>query len=722
MFKGIDCLNEQAAALERASPSKMLDMAEQAKQLAIAASYTDGLARSLAQIGKAHVRLGNLAEAERFLTQAQEVASGSEDSLLQVDIYNSQGVFYLYSGIYDKAFTSYLAGLSLARGIGAKRYEVRFLNNIGEIYRENKDFATAIDYYNQTLAAQNELDDYNRKSIPLANLSSVYIALGDLSKAQMYAEKALNIARAQGDQMIESVSLQYLGIIARMNACPEEAIRYLQQSLEIYKQTREMIHATEVLLDFHKVYFQIGNIEQSLYYLEEALATAEETDSLALRIEIYSELAEVYEYIDDLPQALFYFKKYQKTVEAIDQAERQQRLRAFNTQIAADISFKEKETYRQLNEELDRKAQELKEAIMTGQAISDIGKSITATLSLQRVLDIVYQRLQTLMPTDSFGISLYNEEKNLLEYVYLVEDGKPTEGFSISLDSTMSLAVACFKQRQGILLNFSDDDVFGYVDGLQFRGSPSRGAGMFQPLIMEDECLGVITVQSYQEQVYNDKTLDVLEVLSPYLSIAIQNARKSEMLQNEVEQREKVQQELERLNRELARLSNVDGLTNVANRRYFDNALWQAWQDAVVEQNNISLIMVDVDFLKEYNDKYGHLAGDDAIKKVAQALELVIRPHNYIVARYGGDEFAVLMPNTGGPEAALVGDAIKKQVEACYASGLALAFDSPLSVSIGVASMAPQRDDKMTELIARSDRALYDAKEAGGNRIYISKQ
>lgn len=716
VYAEIDHLNEQAASLERVSPSQMLKKAQQAHQLATTAGYAKGIARSLAQMGKAHVRLGNLVEADQFLAQAQ--ASKVGDPQLQGEIFSNRGINYIYSRVYDKAFAAFHQGLDLARNSGNQVLEAQLLNNIGEIYREHKDFATAIAYYNQSLEAQRTLPDFKRKSVPVANLSTVYLEMNDLDNAELYARQALDVAREQNDQMIESACLQQLGIIAKRRGQQEQAIEYLEASLEIYRSTKETIHTTEVLLAFHELYFDAGNVELSLQYLERALHLAEEADSLALRVDIYTEMARVYEYIGDMQKALFYYKQYQATMVAIDKAEREQRLRAIDMQIAADESFREKEAYRLLNEELDRRAKDLEEEILTRQAISDIGRSITATLDLQHIFDLVYRRMQQVMPADCFGIGLYDATTNAIEYLYLMEDDNPVEGYSTSLENTSSFAVTCYQQRQGMLINSYDEIISVFAD-ITPRREPSMAAIMFQPLMVKGESIGVVTVQSRTERVYGQKTLDVLGMLASYLSIAILNARRSEKLQEEIQQRQQVEQQLRQLNRELARLSNRDGLTNVANRRYFDQTLQHVWHRALRQQLYVSLLLIDVDFLKKYNDLHGHLSGDDVIRGIAQALEQSVKRSTDLVARYGGDEFVVLLNDTDTTAAVAVAETIQRNVAACCSTLPQLERSTPLTVSIGLATMMPDANSHSRDLIARSDLALYQAKQAGRNCIRV---
>ncbi|MEB3337944.1 MAG: diguanylate cyclase, partial [Leptolyngbyaceae bacterium] len=120
--------------------------------------------------------------------------------------------------------------------------------------------------------------------------------------------------------------------------------------------------------------------------------------------------------------------------------------------------------------------------------------------------------------------------------------------------------------------------------------------------------------------------------------------------------------ELEKANQELKHLTNIDGLTQVANRRCFDEYIEQEWKRLAREKGSLSIIMVDIDFFKLYNDTYGHLGGDECLRSVARILSKVVKRPADLVARYGGEEFAVILPNTDLEGALKVAEAIQAQV------------------------------------------------------------
>ena len=166
---------------------------------------------------------------------------------------------------------------------------------------------------------------------------------------------------------------------------------------------------------------------------------------------------------------------------------------------------------------------------------------------------------------------------------------------------------------------------------------------------------------------------------------------------------------------ELTAAAATDGMTGLANRRSFDERLASEWKRASRSRSNIALLMIDVDCFKAYNDAFGHLQGDEALKLVATCIRSSIRRPTDLGARYGGEEFAVILPDTDACGALCVAEKIRLAV--CEQ---ALAHPhSPtgaLTISIGVTSMQPEPGDDVLSLVRTADAALYRAKRNGRNR------
>jgi diguanylate cyclase (GGDEF)-like protein len=175
--------------------------------------------------------------------------------------------------------------------------------------------------------------------------------------------------------------------------------------------------------------------------------------------------------------------------------------------------------------------------------------------------------------------------------------------------------------------------------------------------------------------------------------------------------------ELKRNRDALERLARVDGLTGVANRRTFDDLLLREWRRQARTGQPLSVIMIDVDHFKQYNDTYGHGAGDGCLKKVTQAAQDALQRPADIIARYGGEEFVALLPDTALEGALSVAEGIRAAIIALQIAHTGSKAAPHVTVSLGVACMVPQPDKEPAVLLEAADARLYAAKSGGRNCV-----
>jgi diguanylate cyclase (GGDEF)-like protein len=206
---------------------------------------------------------------------------------------------------------------------------------------------------------------------------------------------------------------------------------------------------------------------------------------------------------------------------------------------------------------------------------------------------------------------------------------------------------------------------------------------------------------------------EVVARLETHLTIQRQKQR----LQDEIAKRVQTELILQEANRKLELMANLDGLTQIANRRRFDDYLSLEWQHHRREQNHIALILIDIDYFKCYNDTYGHLGGDDCLSRVAQAIAKVPQRATDLVARYGGEEFAVILRSTDTKGVLKVAEDIQKVIAALAIPHQSSEVSDIVTLSIGVASLIPSLTQSPETIISYADQALYAAKNQGRNRV-----
>ena len=175
--------------------------------------------------------------------------------------------------------------------------------------------------------------------------------------------------------------------------------------------------------------------------------------------------------------------------------------------------------------------------------------------------------------------------------------------------------------------------------------------------------------------------------------------------------------ELKRSRDILKNLSTLDGLTNIPNRRYFDDMFQREWQRAVREKTCFSLLMIDIDYFKQYNDHYGHGAGDKCLKHVVNVLHQALKRATDFLARYGGEEFVVLLHNTDSEGARIVAENLRVALELAKIRHEYSNVSKFVTISLGLGSVLPDQSISKSEFIAEVDKMLYEAKEKGRNNV-----
>jgi diguanylate cyclase (GGDEF)-like protein len=268
------------------------------------------------------------------------------------------------------------------------------------------------------------------------------------------------------------------------------------------------------------------------------------------------------------------------------------------------------------------------------------------------------------------------------------------------------------------------DFVYSSDDATRFSGIPSHDDADWRYLTKTIERRRETLAQRLSaaenghapqlQELAGNRWVNIYEARSTAGYVAVARVEVTDWVRKDQELKERVYQ--------LIRESTTDALTGLANRRRFDEVLSTEWHRAARSQTPLSLLMVDTDHFKNYNDHYGHLAGDACLKKVASALEGCVRRAGELVARYGGEEFVLMLPGVDVIEAC---DTAQKcldrirQMAVPHAGSTTACF---LTVSIGVASLVPNAAQQSTTMISAADAALYRAKSAGRARYELAIQ
>jgi diguanylate cyclase (GGDEF)-like protein/PAS domain S-box-containing protein len=376
--------------------------------------------------------------------------------------------------------------------------------------------------------------------------------------------------------------------------------------------------------------------------------------------------------------------------------------------------------------------------IIREKLFSEITKHIHESLNLLSILETTAREINHFLEADKISVFKNNSEFNCQ---LLLETFAPEFALSCRIDLTSSQklpqeARTYFERlsRGQIVLMSSQEAISEFPGNRYFEikidnrissscqleagntrrlDSVQRGcqsseenleALLLIPIIVEKQLWGLFSIQHFSSlRQWQTFEIDLLEQLATQLAIAVQQSE--------------LYQKLEAAKDELEKLVVIDSLTGVANRRKFDRYIESEWRRLAREKLPLSLILCDIDYFKKYNDTYGHQSGDRCLQQVAQAISRAIKRPADLVTRYGGEEFAIVLPNTEVEGATQVAEIIRSSVKNLKITHINSDVDLYVTLSLGVAGFVPSRDLPPATLITTADQALYDAKRQGRDRV-----
>lgn len=325
---------------------------------------------------------------------------------------------------------------------------------------------------------------------------------------------------------------------------------------------------------------------------------------------------------------------------------------------------------------------------------ASLGESLDEVL--KRIVDCIVER----MPIAIASIILLNEQQShFVQEVCagLMDLAPPSDGlWPVSMGATGRCVRSGAPQLITDVMNDPD-----YVPGNQ-----AVQAEYLVPIRHRERLLGVLNLESTQRDFFTDEARATCEGIARQVAGSIYLAR--------------VVRELEKANQRLEQMSRQDGLTGIANRRCFDEALARAWASHARSGLSLGLVLIDIDYFKGLNDACGHVFADECLRDLARLCAASARRDDDLVARYGGEEFVILLPGCELAEARRIAELLRQRVQANGMPHPGSEVADCLTISAGVAALRPRAGDAPERLVQQADRALYEAKQKGRNRVMAS--
>ena len=326
----------------------------------------------------------------------------------------------------------------------------------------------------------------------------------------------------------------------------------------------------------------------------------------------------------------------------------------------------------------------------------EVGQNVNSTVELEDLYRIIAEVLQQRLKLDKFAILVKDDSGKLLQ----VKNAYGFEGNDHIMDMTFRIGEGVTGEVASIGETIYIKDTTKENRFMHYKGEKIvEGSFLAIPLIFKKDILGVINFHRPLADAFEDEDVRLLKLVANQIALAIENAK---------------------LYTKARDLSVRDELTGLYNRRHFQAMLQVEWKRAVRFHRSLSILMIDADHFKKYNDTFGHLQGDNVLREMANLLRRNVREID-TVARFGGEEFVILLPDTDKKGATSVGEKLRKIIELHrFVEGGGQTIPS-ITISVGIACY-PEDVRELDDLIDHADIALYDAKDAGRNRVVCYPQ
>ncbi len=684
-------LLEAATKAEGKNTEEALKIANQAKEIAIKFNLENVIARSNMRKGRCHWISGNFDLAIKDLSEALELSTKLEDHETKAESLIGLGNVYITMELPDQAIVNYNSALEIVEEKSLDDQKTKIYNNLGTLHEDLKNFEKALEYYQKSYDMARKNQDAYGEAIAHLNMGNVYLKSERLGKAFENIKIAHKHAKENQQHLFLAHCYYALGQYYQVTKDYEQSITELKQGILSAEESNDFYILIRIYLELANAFDNVKKVNEAKKYFEKAFTFAKQMNSKEFMPKVHEQLAKFYERNNFKEEAFIHYKAYHESNTVVQENRRIERIKNIEFQTKLESAVQESNTYRQLTSELRKNYKQMK-------VLSEIGRSLTATNQIEEIYDQLYENINKLMVADVLLVGFYNEQSNAIDFNLKIENNKKYDKFSLSLENDSSLSVYSFLKKRSLKIDNMNKEYKHYIKEVKTSSGGMMFSAMYAPLIVENKAIGVLSIQAKNKATYNETHKVLFETLASYLAIALNNALHSK--------------ELARLNKKFKALSEKDGLTGIPNRRVFDQQYKIMWNNASIKQIPLSMIFIDIDDYKEFNDYYGHLVGDEVIRKVATFLD-DFKEDDMFLARYGGDEFVIICHKN------------KQEVES-FAEILKNQFkekvniknnDDSLSISLGIGTIIPKESDDGNKFLNFVDAQLYKSKSKGKDHV-----
>jgi len=616
----------------------------------------------------------------------ESIVAGND--YLAVELYMFLGIHYRIKNQFDDAFRAFIGALRISPS-------ARCYNNLADLYILIGALDEAQEFLSKALnilESREELSEFDRRllNIVYTNQSEVELLQGNLELAKSSGISILEYSKKNGDIFNQGYGLTVLGNICLINKDYEAAMAYLDEADLLYKSCDESsqrqveAYIDEVLTLQSKCLYEWGKYEDSI----------DKINQLLLKDKHYYEyLIKNYEALNNKDKAYEVYQAFMKYIVIEEENKKAEQKENFKTTV---------EIY-----ETEKKAHEYELLYSNTKSIGEIGRQIISADKLDRVLNAIHSHIDKIMDFNALALGVI--EDGVIHFNWIFENNERLEPYETLVENKNSMSGWVARNKKAIRLNdaLTRDELKKYKEtpDMNWHGD-TMDSMIVAPIMVKNEILGIISVQSADKFQYSEYDLEVINTLASFIGVAMKNWHSK--------------QALKEMNEKLEELSKTDALTGVSNRHILSEIVEDIFKKDLHDDHKISVVMIDIDHFKEYNDTYGHIDGDRCIIEIVNQLRIKLDTNGNRLFRYGGDEFAAIVPFVEEQKLHDMLDGIRVEIESLEIPNKKSLVSDYVTCSFGFTTVK-KGEKNYQKAFYLADEALYQAKAKGKNQVIFIK-
>ena len=651
------------------------------------------------RMGLAHIHKGEFEAAFRALSAARHLHEELEDTPGILTDQLAFGVIYYLSEQFETAFEMFLYVRDQAKKLQRPLIEASALCNLGRICGDQGRYDEGLELLKNGERLAKDAGSTAHTARYHREVGRINLAQGQIESAVTHLAQALEKAGDTRGPFGYEYLITY-GEAKILTEEFEEANRLLNTALLDCRKNGILRGEIEALYLLGKLSMMENNVQDA----EQQWRTCFElTDTMMMRhyrIKSAEALSRLCHEMGNFECAFNYMEEIRRMESSISDERIQHTISVHDQSMRIDDLEREMLAWRRRSVELEKIRKEREESIRELETIKNIGQEITATLDPDVIIDILYDRLSQLVTVDAITIAFTDDEKNNLDFHFVIEDGMRLPPDTVPLNKDRSLSSWSVLNDRDIMAG-SREEVRRYTKDLEALPGTHGVTESFLVVRLKigGRIIGAISVQANARNIYKQRHMRLLQALAGFIAIALSNSH--------------AHQGLMTANEKIAHMATHDALTGLPNRMQIMTRLDQELIRCRRYKESLAVLFIDLDGFKPINDTYGHNAGDAVLKTISQRLVSGVRATD-AVGRLAGDEFLVILTdNCIAEDGQVLGEKIREQIS------LPITHedkDMQVSASIGL-SFYPEDGDSPEVLINAADEAMYQSKAGGKNRV-----